>query len=131
MRKLSFLTLALILPALVVAVVPAPGSTAEAAPAMMASPAGSGGSGLDGKQIFLDQKCDLCHTVSSAGIEAKVKSGKMAGPDLKGVAAQKSAEWITKWLHKEEELDGRKHPKMFTGNDEQLKALISWLQEQK
>jgi hypothetical protein len=32
---------------------------------------------FDGKEIFLAQKCDLCHTVSSAGIEAKTKSDKM------------------------------------------------------
>ena len=43
---------------------------------------------LDGKQIFLAQKCSLCHSVSSAGIERTVKSEKVAGPDLTNLAAK-------------------------------------------
>ena len=45
----------------------ASGALAAAAPAK-----------LDGKQIFLARKCNLCHTVSSAGIERTVKSEKVA-----------------------------------------------------
>ncbi len=39
---------------------------------------------LDGKQIFLAQKCNLCHSVPPAGIAATVKSERMKGPDLVG-----------------------------------------------
>ena len=85
----------------------------------------------DGKQIFLAQNCNLCHSVSSAGIERKVKSEKMAGPDLTNLAAKSDAATLTKFLKKEGEINGKKHGKGFTGSDEELAAVISWLQQQK
>jgi len=88
------------------------------------------GKTLDGKQIFLAQKCNLCHTVSSAGIEATVKSEKMKGPDLAGLTAKLDAKVIADFLHKKGEIDGKKHGKAFTGSDEELGALIAWLQKQ-
>jgi mono/diheme cytochrome c family protein len=86
---------------------------------------------LDGKQIFLAQKCNLCHSVSSAGIERTVKSEKVAGPDLTNLAAKVDAATLTKFLKKETEINGKKHGKTFTGTDEELGAVISWLQQQK
>jgi mono/diheme cytochrome c family protein len=86
---------------------------------------------LDGKQIFLAQKCNLCHSVSSAGIERTVKSEKVAGPDLTNLAAKEDAGQLTRFLRKEGELNGKKHGKGFTGSDEELGAVISWLQQQK
>lgn len=86
---------------------------------------------LDGKQIFLAQKCNLCHSVSSAGIERTMKSEKMAGPDLTNTAAKVDAGALTKFLRKEGEINGKKHGKGFTGTDEELGAMIAWLQQQK
>jgi mono/diheme cytochrome c family protein len=86
---------------------------------------------LDGKQIFLAQKCNLCHSVSSAGIERTVKSEKVAGPDLTNTAAREDAGKLAKFLRKEGEVNGKKHGKAFTGSDEELGALITWLQAQK
>ncbi|HEV7505494.1 MAG TPA: cytochrome c [Thermoanaerobaculia bacterium] len=86
---------------------------------------------LDGKQIFLAQKCNLCHSVSSAGIERTVKSEKVAGPDLTNLAAKEEPAKLIKFLHKEGEINGKKHGKGFTGSDDELTALISWLQQQK
>src|SRR3954454_15279710 len=86
---------------------------------------------LDGKQIFLAQKCSLCHSVSSAGIERTVKSEKMAGPDLTNLAAKEDPAKLTKFLRKEIEINGKKHGKTFTGSEAELAALISWLQQQK
>ena len=37
-----------------------------------------------GKAAFVANKCNLCHAVSSAAVEATTKSEKMKGPDLKG-----------------------------------------------
>jgi mono/diheme cytochrome c family protein len=85
----------------------------------------------DGKQLFLDQKCNLCHSVSSAGIERTMKSEKMAGPDLTNLAAKQDAATLTKYLHKQVEINGKKHGKTFTGSDEDLAAVVSWLQQQK
>lgn len=99
--------------------------------AMFYSGPASGAAAPDGKQIFLGQKCNLCHSVSSAGIERMVKSEKVAGPDLTNLAAKQDAATLTKFLKKEGEIGGKKHGKMFTGSDEELAAVISWLQQQK
>lgn len=85
---------------------------------------------LDGKQIFLAQKCNLCHTVSSAGIQATVKSEKMKGPDLAGLTPKMEARLINDYLRKKAEINGKKHSKEFTGADEEMGALIAWLQKQ-
>jgi mono/diheme cytochrome c family protein len=85
---------------------------------------------LDGKQIFLAQKCNLCHGVSSAGINATTKSEKMKGPDLTGVAPKVDARLLNDYLRKKAEINGKKHGKELTGSDEEIGALIAWLQKQ-
>ena len=85
---------------------------------------------LDGKQIFLAQKCNLCHAVSPAGIEATTKSEKMKGPDLVGLS-KTDAKLINGYLRKVADIDKKKHVKQFTGSDEEMGALIAWLQKQK
>jgi len=87
----------------------------------------AGAATLDGKQIFLDQKCNMCHTVSSAGI---TPTSKIKAPDLTGLAAKEDAAWIGKFLRKEADKNGKKHIKPFTGSDEELGAVIAWLQKQ-
>ncbi|PYQ50314.1 MAG: hypothetical protein DMF78_16025 [Acidobacteria bacterium] len=82
---------------------------------------------LDGKQIFLDQKCNMCHAVSSAGI---TPTGKIKAPDLAGLAAKEDAAWLSKFLRKAADKNGKKHIKPFTGSDEELGAVIAWLQKQ-
>ena len=85
---------------------------------------------LDGKQIFLAQKCNLCHSVSSADIQATVKSEKMKGPDLAGVTPKRDAQVLNDYLRKKADIKGKKHGKEFTGSDEEIGALIAWLQKQ-
>lgn len=89
------------------------------------------GKTLDGKQIFLAQKCNMCHSVSSAGITATMKSEKMKGPDLTNLAAKQDAKALNEYLRKKAPINGKKHGKEFTGSDEELGALIAWLQAQK
>jgi mono/diheme cytochrome c family protein len=84
---------------------------------------------LDGKQLFLREKCNLCHAVGKAGIAATVKSEKMQGPDLSKVTDRKPA-LLTDYLRQKTEIDGTKHKKAFKGSDEELGALVSWLQRQ-
>lgn len=79
-----------------------------------------------GKQIYLDQKCNMCHPVSTAGIESKMDKG-----DLVGLADQYEADWLVQYLKKEADKDGKTHGKAFKGTDEELKALVDWLLEQK
>jgi mono/diheme cytochrome c family protein len=84
---------------------------------------------LDGKQIFLAQKCETCHSVSSAQIKP---TGKVKAPDLTGLAEKQDAAWLAKYLRKQEKTKaGKTHIKAFTGSDEEMGALISWLQKQK
>jgi mono/diheme cytochrome c family protein len=87
----------------------------------------AGAATLDGKQIFLDQKCNMCHTVSSAGI---TPTSKIKAPDLTGLASKEDATWVGKFLRKEADKNGKKHIKPFTGSDEELGAMIAWLQKQ-
>jgi len=84
---------------------------------------------LDGKQIFLAQKCNLCHSIPPAGIVATTKSEKMKGPDLVGLS-KKDATLLNGFLRKTAEINGKKHGKQFTGSDEEIGALIAWLQKQ-
>ena len=86
-------------------------------------------SAVDGKEIFLAQKCNMCHSVSTAAIERTSKSDKMAGKDL--VDLGKDTATLTKYLKKETDLDGKKHGKAFTGTDAELGALVTWLEAQK
>lgn len=85
---------------------------------------------LDGKAIFLAAKCELCHAVPTAGIEAKTRSDKLRGPDMVNLAASHDAAWMTAYLRGDEALDGETHTKKFTGSDEELGALVSWLFDQ-
>ena len=96
-------------------------------------PAGAAAEGpkvLDGKQIFLAQKCNLCHGVSSAGITATTKSEKMKGPDLTGLAVKRDARLLNDYLRKKAPINEKKHSKEFTRSDEEIGALIAWLQKQ-
>jgi mono/diheme cytochrome c family protein len=82
----------------------------------------------DGKAIFLAQKCNTCHSVSTAGLERTTKSEKMAGPDLATVKVDPA--FLTKYLRKQADRDGKKHGKTFTGSDQELATLIAWIQAQ-
>lgn len=84
---------------------------------------------LDGKQIFLAQKCNMCHSVSTADIVATTKSEKMKGPDL--VNVKEDAKLLNSYLRKTADINGKKHTKQFTGSDEEMGALIAWIQKQK
>ncbi len=88
-------------------------------------------SGAAGKKLFLDQKCNLCHSIPPAGIEAMTKSAAIKGPDLVNLTDKHDKEWVEKWLRLEETMNGKKHKKKFTGSDEELDTLVDWLFMQK
>ena len=99
-----------------------------AALTLFAAPAAQAPKVLDGKQVFLDQKCQTCHAVSSADIKA---TGKVKAPDLTGKAATVDAAKLAAYLRRNDTVNGKKHVKPFTGSDEQMGAMIAWLQKQK
>ncbi|HEX9251673.1 MAG TPA: c-type cytochrome [Ignavibacteriaceae bacterium] len=79
--------------------------------------------GDDGKTIFVNNKCNMCHTVSSAGIESK----KSDAVDLYTVGKDKTVEFLTKYLKKEAKLNDKDHKASFKGTDEELTKLVEWL----
>jgi cytochrome c5 len=84
----------------------------------------------DGKALFEANKCNMCHAVKAAGIEAKVKSEKMQGPDLGGVGSRHEADWIVQYVKKEAQKEDKDHKGTFKGSDDDLKAMITWLDGQ-
>jgi mono/diheme cytochrome c family protein len=84
----------------------------------------------DGKTIFLDHRCNLCHSVDDLGIQAKLKSAGLPdkAPDLSNASKLIPSEaWLEGWLHKKETKDGKRHPMKFIGGDKQMKTLADWL----
>ena len=88
------------------------------------------GENAAGQVAFTENKCQTCHAVSSAGIEAKAKSAKILGPDLKGVAADYEEGWFAEYIKGAADLDGKKHRAKFKGTDDDLKAILAWLKTQ-
>ena len=77
----------------------------------------------DGKKIFVDNKCNMCHVVTSMGIESK----KSDAVDLSKVGNEKTEEFLMKYLKKETKLNDKDHKSSFKGSDADLKILVDWL----
>ena len=84
-----------------------------------------------GHQAFVGLKCNMCHDVSTVGIESKSKSEKMYGGDLVGLAEAWDAKGLAAYIAQQSEKDGKQHKKEFKGSDEELQVLVDWLLEQK
>ena len=90
-----------------------------------------------GQKVFTEAKCQMCHTVYSAGVgeppaeDAKAEEEEAAAeagpPDLSMAGADRTAEWISLFLQKKEALNDKMHMKSFKGSDEDLAALVDWL----
>lgn len=79
-----------------------------------------------GQKAFLRERCDRCHAISSLGIEAKDEEEE--APDLSNAGATlPSAEWIEKWVLREETKDGKKHQKPYEGSKKRLTQISEWL----
>lgn len=82
----------------------------------------------DGKTIYLATKCQLCHSIQSDGID---RTGKKEYSDLSKIGTKRTAEWIVKYLKKQETIDGVKHMKVLTNNDAEIETLAKWLASHK
>ena len=82
----------------------------------------------EGEELFLAQKCNLCHAVPPADIEAKTRSDKLRGSDL-GLEPLPPFEEVAAYLRGETEIDGEKHKKKVTADDAELKKIVDWLNE--
>jgi cytochrome c553 len=77
-----------------------------------------------GKKVFMDSKCQTCHTVESQQITSKGKKTT----DLSNVGAVYRANFLEKFLTKKEKLNDKNHPQAFKGSNEELNQLAEWLQ---
>ena len=78
-----------------------------------------------GEELFVANRCNLCHAVEAAGIEAKAKSEKVRGPALPN--GTQDRQLLASYLRQEQELSGARHKKRFAGSAEELAALVGWL----
>ena len=77
----------------------------------------------DGKKIFVDKKCNSCHSVDAAGIECKKKNPD----DLSKVGDSRKADFLEKYLTKKEKINDKEHKTVLKGTEEELKAISKWL----
>jgi hypothetical protein len=93
-----------------------------AAPLLFAAPSAAQ---EEAQTLFVDTyKCNMCHSVESAGVEAK--SEKTFSGDLGGFTTD-DPEALARYLRKEEPRDGEDHKKTYAGSDEELQAILDWL----
>jgi cytochrome c peroxidase len=81
---------------------------------------------VTGKDIFLNKKCNNCHSIKSQGIESK-QPGKY--PDLSSIGSNEfSPEFLQKYLLRAEKINNKAHPFKFNGGQAELDTLVNWLQ---
>lgn len=78
---------------------------------------------LDGEQIFLDSKCNNCHTVNSNEIISK----KDDAVDLSNAGSVGDAQLISNYLLKESKINDTDHKVKFKGSEAELNTLSDWL----
>jgi mono/diheme cytochrome c family protein len=81
-----------------------------------------------GREVFLGEKCDTCHDVAGAGIQARVQVPAAKGPALP-TAQLASDDELRSYLRRQTERNGKRHPTGFAGDDTALAALLAWLRE--
>lgn len=77
-----------------------------------------------GKNIFKENKCIGCHAIETQGF---IKKGKSSAPDLSNTGNKLKADFLKKYLKKEELQNDLKHPVNFKGSDEDFVVLTDWL----
>lgn len=80
-----------------------------------------------GQKAFEANKCNNCHSVEKLGIERKIASEKMAGPDMSKVGDKHDAAWIVKFAMREVKLDDKTHKNEYKGTKEDLQTIADWL----
>jgi cytochrome c553 len=83
--------------------------------------------GIDAKKVFEAQKCNLCHSVTSAGIISKKKDAV----DLSTVGSTYKADFLTKYLKKDAKIKDTVHKIAFKGSDDELASITKWLESLK
>lgn len=79
--------------------------------------------GPSGQKLFLDNKCNVCHSVQSLSIT----STKKDAVDLSKTGDTYKADFITKYLNKESKINNKLHKVAFKGSAEDLTIISGWL----
>lgn len=79
---------------------------------------------IDPIQLFKDKKCNSCHSIDVIGIPKTNEKSK--APDLSNIA-DKGPEFLTKYMMKEADNNGKKHGISWKGTEEELNAIVGWL----
>ena len=82
----------------------------------------------DGKTIFTEAKCTMCHSVNALKIESQKKDKAV---DLSLVGDKTDAATFAKYFKKEAKINDKNHPFPFKGSPEELTTLTTWLGELK
>lgn len=75
-----------------------------------------------GQKAFVSNKCNMCHSVSAAGVTTKGKGG-----DLSTIGKTHKAEFIKAYVTKKEKVNGKEHKATWKGTDQELTDLSNWL----
>lgn len=79
-----------------------------------------------GSIIFIEAKCNKCHSINSQAIECT--STKTFACDLSKVGDSINVEIIKDYLKKKVKLNSKKHPVAFNGKATDFDILCNWLQ---
>lgn len=88
------------------------------------SQSGYGQTDVDAKDIFLAEKCQRCHSIEELNI---TNTGQKDVSDLSAVGSKRMAEWLVKYLRREEAINGKKHLKNLKTSGADIEKLASWL----
>ncbi|MFQ5509250.1 MAG: hypothetical protein ACE5FN_07930 [Leptospirillia bacterium] len=81
-----------------------------------------------GMEHFEKYGCISCHNISAYGIGEPTTTGEAWGPpDLSDVGKRRDVAFLKGFLKKKVDIDGRKHMMLFSGSNEELTELTSWL----
>jgi len=92
-------------------------------------------------KIFKTYGCNECHSIASLNLgktesEEAVEEDDGWGdeedvvepPDLSDVGSERTAKWMSTYLRKKTDIDGRQHKKRFKGSKEERHELVLWLE---
>jgi capsule polysaccharide export protein KpsE/RkpR len=80
-----------------------------------------------GSIIFLEKKCNSCHSVNSQAITCSDSSNKSV-TDLSIIGDSYNSEILKDYLQKKNKLNNKKHPVAFKETKKDLDILCKWLQ---
>jgi mono/diheme cytochrome c family protein len=78
-----------------------------------------------GKDLFVANKCNVCHGISAQGIAKTMAASK--APDLSKAGKSANAATLKAYLMKTAQINGKNHSKKWAGSDADLQTVANWL----